>query len=196
LVGSLTISELELQPIATARRNLLELAREGGFREDLAHVLSTLIIDLPPLTERRNDIPLVAQAFVEEINAEGNQQRGGFTPEALDLLAAYSWPGNLDELASVVREAHRRAERPLIGAADVPHKIHLATGTAAGGRPEEDSIVLGDFLEQIESQLIKRALKRAKGNKALAARMLGINRARLLRRLTQLRLAGSSQSDA
>jgi DNA-binding NtrC family response regulator len=192
LVGFLTIIELELQPIATARRSLLELAREGGFREDLAHALSTLIIDLPALTQRRSDIPLVAQAFVEEINAEGNQQRGGFTPEALDLLSAYGWPQNLDELASVVREAHRRADRPLIGAADLPRKIHLATETAVGGRPGEDSIVLQDFLEQIETQLIQRALKRSKGNKTKAARLLGMNRARLLRRLAQLSSEGGA----
>jgi DNA-binding NtrC family response regulator len=186
LAGILAISELGLQPIGTARRRLLELAAEGTFREDLAYALSTLVIELPALNERRDDIPLLAQAFVEEMNAEGKQQRSGFTPEALDLLTAYPWPENADELAVVVREASRRAGGPLIAASDLPRKIHLAADAAAHPPMREQSIVLPDFLDRIEAELIERALRQTKGNKAQAARLLGINRPRLLRRLTQL----------
>jgi DNA-binding NtrC family response regulator len=195
LAGILAISELGLQPIGTARRRLLDLVVDGAFREDLAFALSTLVIELPALSERREDIPLLAQAFVEEANAEGKQQRSGFTPEALDLLTAYSWPENTDELAAVVRDAHRRAGGPLITAGDLPRKIHLAADVAAHPPAREQSIVLPDFLDRIEADLIERALRQSKGNKAQAARLLGINRPRLLRRLTQLRAYMEADTD-
>lgn len=194
LAGILTISELGLQPIATARRRLSELVDAGAFRDDLAFALGVIVIELPALADRRSDIPLVAQAFVEEINAQGAQQRGGFTPEALDLLVAYSWPENGDELFDVVRDAHRRANGPLIAPADLPRKTHLAIGAASHPRPQEEPVVLPDFLAQIESELIRRALERARGNKTKAAQLLGMNRARLLRRLTQLGI--STRTDA
>jgi DNA-binding NtrC family response regulator len=188
LAGLLAISELELQPIATARQRLLDMAARGEFREDLAFALTTLVIQLPALSERREDVPLLTQAFVEQLNAEGKHQRAGFTPEALDLLDAYTWPENVDELAAVVAEAHRRADGSQIQAADLPRKIHLAAGVAAHPVTEEESIVMPDFLARIETELIRRALTRSRGNKTKAAQLLGMNRARLLRRLTQLGL--------
>jgi DNA-binding NtrC family response regulator len=167
---------------------LLDLVAEGTFREDLAFALSTLVIELPALSQRPQDIPLLAQALVEEINAEGKQQRSGFTPEALDLLGAYSWPENVDELTAVVREAHRRAGGPSIAPGDLPRKIHLAADVAARQEQRDQPIVLPDFLARIEAELIQRALRRSKGNKTKAAHLLGVNRARLLRRMAQLDL--------
>ena len=86
--------------IATAAQPLGELARRGNFRTDLAALLSTISIELPPLAQRRDDLPLLAQLFLEEHNAAGPRQIGGFSPTALDRLDAYAWPGNLDELAA------------------------------------------------------------------------------------------------
>jgi DNA-binding NtrC family response regulator len=186
LAGFLTISELGLQPLATARRNLFELVAEGGFRHELACALGVLVIELPALSARRGDIPLVAQALVEDINAQGNQQRGGFTPEAVDLLVAYDWPENVDELYGVVRQAHLRATGPLIAPADLPRKLHLAIDATAHPSSQDESLVLPEFLAGIEREMMQRALKRTRGNKTKAAQLLGMNRARLLRRLTQL----------
>ena len=92
--------------IATAAVPLGELARRGNFRADLAALLSTITIELPPLAQRRDDLPLLAQLFLEEHNAAGPRQIGDFSPAALDRLDAYAWPGNLDELAQVVAEAY------------------------------------------------------------------------------------------
>jgi two-component system response regulator AtoC len=146
------------------------------------------------LADRRSDIPLVAQALVEEINARGEQQRGGFTAQALDLLVAYGWPENVDELYEVVREAHRRASGPLMTPADLPRKTHWAIGAASHPRSQEESVVLPEFLAQVEGELIRRALERAQGNKTKAAQLLGMNRARLLRRLAQLGIGSRSDS--
>ena len=93
--------------MATAAEPLLDLARRGNFHAELAALLSTITIELPPLARRRDDLPLLAQLFLEERNAAGSRQIGGFSPAALDRLDAYAWPGNLDELSEVVAEAHQ-----------------------------------------------------------------------------------------
>lgn len=185
----LTSRTFPLRILATARQPLADLARRGEYRADLAAALSTLLIELPPLAERREDIPPLAQLFLEELNISSERQLAGFTSEAMDCLDAYPWPGNLDELVQVVSEAYRRAERTEIGVADLPERIHLAAAAAAHPRPVESRIVLDEFLGRIERELIERALRRAKGNKTKAAKLLGMTRPRLYRRLVQLGLA-------
>ena len=128
LADALNIAEFDLRTLATARAGLLQSAAETRFRHDLACMLSTLVIELPPLCQRQQDIPLLAQFFLEQANAAGGRQLGGFTPEALDQLVAYPWPGNVEEMAALIREASRRAE----GASD-----HVGRVASAGslGRP-------------------------------------------------------------
>jgi DNA-binding NtrC family response regulator len=188
LMGFLNIPEFDLHVIATTRQPLAGLAGREEFRPDLACALSTLVIELPDLCRRREDIPLLAQLFVEQENAAGKRQIGGFVSESLDELTAYPWPGNLDELAAAVREAHARAEGPFIQPEDLPQRIRLAADAAAYSKREEETVVLDEFLGQIEAEVISRALRRAKGNKTKAASLLGINRTRLLRRIDQLGL--------
>ncbi len=188
LAGFFSLPDFSLRTIATARRPLLESADEGQFRQDLAFALSTLVIELPALADRPEDIPLLAQLFLEEVNAAGGTQFSGFTSDALDRFAAYPWPGNLDELADFVRQACNRAAGPLIAPADLPERIKLSADAQAFAPRHEETIVLDDFLAEIETELIRRALARAKGNKTRAAELLGINRARLLRRMAQIGL--------
>jgi len=146
------------------------------------------VIQLPPLAERRGDIPLLAQWFVEEANARSGKQVAGLSAEALDRLDAYGWPGNVDELGRVIDEAHRAAEGVEIAVRDLPQPIHLAHAAAAHPRRAEETIVLEQFLARIERELLVRALQRAKGNKTKAARLLGMTRPKLYRRLVQLGL--------
>ncbi|MCD4726723.1 MAG: sigma 54-interacting transcriptional regulator [Pirellulales bacterium] len=173
---------------ATAAESLGELAKRGKFHADLAAMLSTIAIELPPLVQRREDIPLLAQMFIEERNAAGPRQIGGFSQTALDRLDAYHWPGNLDELAEVVAESHRRAAGREISPGDIPERLRLVAQAAAGPRRVEETIVLDEFLGRVERELIRRALARSKGNKARAARLLGVTRPRLYRRMVQLGL--------
>jgi DNA-binding NtrC family response regulator len=174
--------------MATAAEPLMELARRGKFREDLAAAVSTITIELPSLRQRRADLPRLAQLFLEDLNASGGRQIGGFTPAALDLLDAYPWPGNLDELAEVVAEAFQRASGREIDVADLPERIRLSDRAAIHSRRAEETIVLDEYLGRVERELIRRALARAKGNKARAARLLGLTRPRLYRRMVQLGL--------
>jgi transcriptional regulator of acetoin/glycerol metabolism len=177
-----------LRLIATARQPLGDLAATGQYREPLASLLSTIVIELPPLAARRADLPLLAQLFLEEVNARGTKQLAGFSSEALDRLDGYSWPENCDELAQMVAEAHRRAEGPYVEVGDLPERIHLAAYAAAHPARLEPSIVLDEFLCRIERELVVRALAQAKGNKTKAAKLLGMTRPRLYRRLVHLGL--------
>ena len=179
-----------LRLMATAAGPLAESVRRGRFREDLAASLTTITIELPPLARRREDVPLLAQALLEEVAARGSRQLGGFTAEALDRLDAYPWPGNVAELAQVVAESYQRAAGLEITPADLPERLRLAAEAAARPRRKEEPIVLDEFLARIERELIRRALARAKGNKAKAARLLGLNRPRLYRRMVQLGIEG------
>jgi DNA-binding NtrC family response regulator len=188
LLGSLGSWRL----IATAGHPPAELVAQGRLRPDLAAWLSTLVIELPALRERIEDLPLLAQSFLEEINASAGRQLAGFTPEALDALAAYPWPGNLDELADVVDQACERAAGSEIGPRDLPKQIHLAADAAQRPPRRDEPIDLVGLLANIETELIERALARSKGNKSRAAHLLGLTRPKLYRRLVQLGLEDES----
>ncbi len=195
LAGFLKLPGVELPTLATASRPLARLVRKGKFRSDLACALSTLVIELPPLARRVADVPLLAQFFLEEANADGGKQCSGFTSEALDRLAAYAWPGNVDELAEVVRQAHAKAAAPQVQAGDLPAVVHHAAAAQARPRKVPEPIRLDEFLERIEKELLERALVQARGNKTKAAQLLGIHRNRLIRRLVQLGLVAAPAAD-
>lgn len=183
LEGMVCRSELHLRTLATARCPLVKLADQDGFRRDLAFALSTLVIDIPPLAERTGDVPLLAQHFLERRNAQGGRQLAGFTREAVEQLAAYPWPGNADELDQFVQQACAQTTGPLVQALDLPERIRLTAAAAARPPRSVEIIVLDEFLAEVEKELLQRALRQAKGNKAKVARLLGVPRARVIRRL-------------
>lgn len=183
LAGFLTIPGFDLHTLATARTSLIELADRGDFRQDLALALSTLVVELPPLAARKEDIPLLAQSFIEEQNAAGGKQVGGVTSAALDLLAIYDWPGNVDELAKIIRDAHAAATSAQITPDNLPEMFRLNADVHNVPRPEDPPINLDELLARVEDEMIARAMQRAKGNKTKAAELLGITRARLHRKL-------------
>jgi DNA-binding NtrC family response regulator len=188
IAGLLLKKNFPRRLICTTTLPFSELVLRGKFRSDLAASLGTMTIVLPPLAERREDLPLLAQIVLEDCNRRSSKQVGGFTPEALDRLDAYNWPGNMDELVSVVAAAHKNAQGPEIKPEELPPQIHLAAQAAAHPRRAEEPIRLDEFLERVERELIRRAMAKAKGNKTKAARLLGLTRPRLYRRMVQLGL--------
>src|SRR5262245_18456950 len=195
LAGFLQFPYIELHTLATAGRPLARLVAKGKFRADLALALGTLTIKLPALSRRRRDIPLLAQHFLEEANAAAGPQRAGFLPAALERLSGLPWPGNIDQLAAAVREACQRATGPRISPADLPGWIEAAESAAQHAARDDESIRLDELLEQIEREILERALRKARGNKSKAAELLGVNRNRLLRRLAQLGLIEPSAAE-
>lgn len=181
--------------VSTARSPLTRLAEQGKFPADLACLLSTLTIELPALADRLSDLPLLAQWYVEQANARSDKQLGGCSPEVLDRLANHRWSNDLAELEEVLAAAHARARGPLIGLQDLPPRLTLAAQASARPARPDEIIALEDYLAKIEHELIVRALKRAKGNKTKAARLLGMTRPRFYRRLVQLGLAEEAPSE-
>lgn len=162
---------------------------DGKLRDDFFSLIAPLVVALPPLRDRADDLPLLAQYFLEEANRLKPRQLGGFGEEIWPLLSRYHWPGNLDELAEVIQHAHVAAADNLIRPADLPARFR--TGLEARELPpatESPSLALDPLLEKLETQLITLALTRCRFNKSRAAELLGINRARLLRRIEQLKI--------
>ena len=188
LLELLNGSSSVVRVLSTADRSLVELASAGQFSPELACVLSTITIDLPALAGRLDDLPLLAQAFVEQANLGGAKQVGGVSREALDRLLLYSWPENVDELALVITQAHAAAQGAEIVVSDLPKQIQWAAESAVHPSGSNEVVVLEEFLSRVELELITRALRRAKGNKSKAAKLLGMTRPRLYRRLVQLGL--------
>ena len=183
LTGFFAISSFRMLTIATSQQCLLTMAEEGTFNKRLALALSTLVIDLPPLSDRGEDIGLLAQAILEDFNAEGNHQLGGFSQQAMDLLLAHTWSDQVDELVEVVRFGCQHAESHMVRETDLPDYLHQ-TILAESRQPKvAQEIDLDEFLANVESELIGRALVESRGNKTRAAQLLGITRARLHRRL-------------
>jgi DNA-binding NtrC family response regulator len=163
------------------------------FDRHLWNAISTITIEIPALADRLEDLPLLAQSFLEEHNRGRTKQIGAIHPDALDLLALYSWPGELKELGSVMAAAHTACTGHAITPADLPPVIHHAAKTAAlpqHAAPER--IVLDAFMASIERELIERAMTQSAGNKTAAAELLGMTRPRLYRRLVQLGLVSDS----
>lgn len=188
LAGFLHLPGVELPTISTASRSLHKLAAKGRFRQDLAFALSTFTLLVPPLHKRADDIPLLAQYFLEQQNARGGRQHSGFASDALELLLLYPWPGNIDELAAIVRQACDKTAGSTITAADLPDQLHHGREALLHRSPAEPPLKLSEFLAEVEKELLHRALRKAGGNKTKAAELLGLHRARLIRRLVQLGL--------
>ncbi len=164
-----------------------KLAAGEMIRPDFYTLITPLLIEMPPLAQRLDDLPLLAQHFLEELNRQEPQQVGGFDDQVWPLLARYAWPGNLDELAAVVGEARAHASDTVIRPDDLPFRFR--TALAAQGLPpppEPPPMLLDPLLTRVETRLITLALERSRNNKSWAAELLGINRARLLRRIEQL----------
>ncbi|MEE3369520.1 MAG: sigma 54-interacting transcriptional regulator [Planctomycetota bacterium] len=188
LLDLLRLPQCKLRVITTTSRCLLALAAREAFSHDLALRLSSLVIELPPLASRMRDLPLLAQQFLEDANRQEGRQLSGISLEAMDCLAAYPWPGDVDELRELIQESAIVAEGPQITVADLPTAFHQAIQPATSGVNAFKPVEMDQFLAEVESRLIRETLEAAKGNKAQAARWLRMSRARLLRRIQYLGL--------
>jgi DNA-binding NtrC family response regulator len=167
-----------------------EVARsDGRLRDDLHFGLTTLVIALQPLRDRLEDVPLLAQHFLERTNARASRRRVGFVSEAIDVLAAYDWPGNLRELLRVVEAAHAAAVDDWIAPGDLPASIRGNLASSYNPPPMPPAATpLDERLNGLERRLIEQALSRAKHNKSRAAELLEISRPRLYRRIKELNI--------
>ena len=193
LLGVFDLPGARFPAIATSELPFQSLLHSRRFDNSLARHLNTISLDLLPLCERIEDVPAMAQSFLEKHNVETDaHQKSGFSATVVQMFTDYGWPGNLDELASVVRQSCENSSAHTVQVSDLPQSFLDACRARDLERPGEIEIDLAEYLESIEKQLIARAMQQTGGNKAGAARLLGISRPKLLRRLQATGLSDSA----
>ena len=183
-VGGVRPIHVDVRIVAATNRDLDTAVKEGRFREDLYHRLNVVPIMLPPLRERREDIPTLAQHFLQRFAKEVKKNLSGISEESLTKLLAYDWPGNVRELANVIERAVVLGQGPEIAPHDLPARI-----VAVLSEPQPDGMSYRDAMDAYRRQLVMRALAQTQGNRAAAARALGLHEKYFLRLLKSLRIA-------
>jgi two-component system response regulator AtoC len=191
-VGSNKTLTADVRLVAATNKNLEELVRAGSFREDLFFRLRVVEIHLPPLRERSEDIPLLAQRFLREFAEENHKPVNGFTPDALERLMNYSWPGNVRELRTAIEHAVVLCRGEKISARDLPRQVSDGGRGGPGGYAGEAQLLTRNDLtvKEAEKQLIIHALKETNGNRTLAAKKVGMSRRTFHRKLHTYHLEG------
>ena len=188
LLGFFQLPDFPLRVLSTSTLNLVQLATDSRYSLELAYTLSTTSLEVAPLSQRVEDIPLIAQLFLERANENSEVQHSGFSKEALNLLTEFHWPENIDQLKRTIELATDQATDHEINENHLPAEFHHAVQAMRIGKPTQDNLLLDEFLLSIERELVDRAIVQANGNKTKAAKLLGISRAKLLRRIQQLGL--------
>lgn len=181
-VGGEAVIRVDVRVIAATNRGLEEYVREGGFREDLFYRLNVVSIPMPSLSEHREDIPLLSDAFLRQFSEKNRKPLKGFTPEAMNRLVRHSWPGNVRELMNAVESAVVLTRTEYVDVPDLP--FVLQNNADAFCEPELDGIASGEMtLEAVEKAVILKTLAATGGNKSETARRLGITRKTLHNKL-------------
>jgi len=172
--------EVDVRVICATNRDLKEEIRRGRFREDLYFRLHVFTIVLPPLRERREDVPLLVHHFIEKFNGETGKRVQGVTPAALATLQGYAWPGNIRELRNSLERAMILVDGDIIGEEHLPPDLEASRPEAAMLR-----VPLGVPMEKVEKEYILASLQKNGGNKARTAEVLGISEKTLYNKLNR-----------
>ena len=182
-VGGSGDVRVDVRVIAATNRDLEDAVKQGGFREDLYYRLNVMQITLPSLREHPSDVPLLVSFYVDVFNREFRKNIRGVSPEALDVLKSYRWPGNIRELRNAVERAMLLAEGQWV----TPDLLPLSAARGATAKTmelPEDGVVL----ETLERELVTQALQRTGGNQTRAAALLGLNRDQIRYRIEKFGL--------
>jgi DNA-binding NtrC family response regulator len=184
-LGGRTEQSVDVRVIAATNIDPHEAVQKGALREDLYYRLNVFAVKLPPLRDRKDDLPLLIQAFINEFNGRNQRSIAGVDRQAMDLLERYQWPGNVRELRNVIERATILAPGPFIETVHLPPEV--------GSRPapaDEPQVALGPgtTVEEAERRLIMMTLEHTRDNKTRAAEILGISLKTLHNKLNKLRL--------
>ena len=196
LLGFLEAPGFSLSTLSTSRRPLSQLASRGKLPRALVDRLSVFEIRVPEIRARMEDIPLLAQWLVERHNSVGGRQLAGLTTEATEKLCGYAWPGNVVEFTRVIKLACNQAKGIRVTPGDLPSFLDHAQTKAAHTESDFSPIDLDAFLAEVEKELMMRAVSSTRGNKTKASSLLGISRARMIRRLAQFGLTEPTVADS
>jgi len=186
-LGGVGSTRIDVRVIAATSRDLNREALEGRFREDLFYRINVMPIHLPPLRERRGDIPLLVGYFIDLFNKKLQKDIEGLSSEAMPILMGYAWPGNIRELENVIERALLLAKGRWITPEDLPSRIATESSYAPSFLSEEN-LSIRKASSRLERDLIRKALKLTGGNRTQASRILEISRPNLLAKIKEYRL--------
>jgi len=179
-VGSTSGYQVDVRIISATNQDLETKVEDKTFRQDLYYRIRGVVIDIPPLRERREDIPLLLKHFLTEFAESEKRAVKDFTPSALRLLKSYDWPGNVRELRNCIKAMVVLTDSEKIDVADLPFEIQQRSGST-----ESISELAGVNLNELEKTAIRRTLDMVNGNRELAANMLGIAERTLYRKIKE-----------
>ena len=183
-VGSSKTQSVDVRVIAATNQNLDDAIAERRFREDLYYRLNVIPIEVPPLRERRDDVPLLAEHFLDIANEGRSEQAVGFSDEVIELLCVYRWPGNVRELENLVERLVTLCDGREISTQDLPETCRTTGPLAASAPPiPPQGLSFRDVVDQFESDLILQALEITHGNKNRAAQLIQMNRTTMLEKM-------------
>ena len=186
-LGAVSKTKTDVRVVAATHRNLEEMVEAGSFRQDLFYRINIVRLTLPPLRERMEDVPLLAERFIDRLNRKKDRAIHGFSPEAMALLLAHDFPGNVRELENIVEHGFVLCRGEVIDAVHLPAFLY---GAAAGGfepvSPHRERSVFDNSVRQAEETAIREALVRNGYNRQAAARDLGMHKATLYRKMKKL----------
>jgi two-component system response regulator AtoC len=181
-VGGTETIRVDVRVLAATNRNLQRMVEEGTFREDLFFRLNVVTIALPPLRERKEDIPLLVEYFLKKYTREFNKEVRGFSAEAMELLQRYDWPGNVRELENLVERAVVMADGPVVLPGDLPYNLQRARREEGAVAPR---MTLKEIVADVEREVILRALREHDWNRTATAAALGLNRRSLYAKMKE-----------
>jgi DNA-binding NtrC family response regulator len=193
-VGGEKTIKVDVRIIAATNRDLMNAVREGRFREDLYYRLNVVTINIPPLRERREDIPALAEHFLEKFAVETGKRIDGIDPKAREMLVHYDWPGNVRELENIMERAVVLEKGDTITPASLPVPLRVE-GEEESLRIPQGTGSITEVLEDLEKQLIVKALKDNGGSQTAAANTLGLKRSTLRYKLEKYGLVSAALSD-
>jgi PAS domain S-box-containing protein len=176
-LGGTRAEMADVRVIAASNRDLAALVESGVFRQDLYYRIKVMRLALPPLRERREDIPLLVQHFITVFNAVQNKHVTGVSPDVLGVLTAHDYPGNVRELQNIIEHAFVLLHEGQIGLEHLPGELVPVSFRHAAGRRMTDTV------KALEAQALREALERHGGNRLAAARELGIHKSTLFRKV-------------
>lgn len=182
-IGDSRSIKIDLRIVAATVKDLDKAVKEGHFRDDLFYRLNVLPVRIPPLRERKEDIPLLVDHFIAKINDNLGKTVRGVTPDALKILLRYSWPGNVRELENVVERGLVLTETDAIDVENLPPEVHRSSESSAFSQLEEYSIKKTTRI--LETELIRKALRKTHGNHTHASKILEISHRTLLYKIKE-----------
>jgi len=192
-LGGVKGVKVDLRLVVATNRDLRDLVQKGRFREDLFYRISVCQLHLPPLQERAGDIPVLLEHFLARSKRERGTRITGLTPEAMRVVEAYPWPGNVREFQNMVEWVTITCKGERVDARDLPAYLTAGSPTAAGARSQQSAerpslLSFGMSVEDVEKAMLQEALDKARGNVSEAARLLKITRNTLRYRMGKYNL--------